>query len=459
MKLKKKSSLKLLSQSQPNIAEMILGWSPFKIVSVSAVLYPRWPPLLKIEISSNGQNCSILSQKVPKFELYNHNDEFFNIYYGICYELLTFAYFDRLCKLEKRGDEIKKKSSLKLLSQSQPNIAEMILGWSPFKIVSVSAVLYPRWPPLLKIEISSNGQNCSILSQKGPKFELYKHNDELFNIYYGIFYELWTFAYFDRLCKLEKRGDEIRKRSSPLKPLSQSQPNCAEMILGWSPFKIVSVSAVLYPRWPPWLKIEISSNGQNCSILSQKVPKFELYKHNDELFNIYYRIFYELWTFDYFDRLCKLEKGGDEIRKRSSPLKPLSQSQPNFAEMILGWSPFKIVSVSTVLYPMWPPWLKIEISSNGQNCSILSQKVLKFELYKHNDELFNIYYGIFNELRTFAYFDRLCKLEKRGDEIKKNLLWNYWANLNQTLLKWSLGGPLSKLCPSAPSCIQDGRHD
>jgi hypothetical protein len=44
--------------------EMILRWSPFKIVSVSAVLYPRWPPLLKIEISSNGQNCSILSQKV-----------------------------------------------------------------------------------------------------------------------------------------------------------------------------------------------------------------------------------------------------------------------------------------------------------------------------------------------------------------------------------------------------------
>jgi hypothetical protein len=40
------------------------------------------------------------------------------------------------------------------------------------------------------IEISSNGQNCSILSQKVPKFELYKHNDELFSIYYGIFYEL-----------------------------------------------------------------------------------------------------------------------------------------------------------------------------------------------------------------------------------------------------------------------------
>ena len=146
------------------------------------------------------------------------------------------------------------------------NLNQTLLKWSLggllSKLCPVSAVLYPRWPPLLKIEISSNNQNCSILSQKVPKFELYKHNDELFNIYYGIFYELWTFAYFDRLWKLEKRGDEIKKNSSPLKLLSQSQPNFAEMILGWSPFKIVSVSAVLYPRWPPLLKIEISSNGQ-----------------------------------------------------------------------------------------------------------------------------------------------------------------------------------------------------
>jgi hypothetical protein len=43
----------------------------------------------------------------------------------------------------------------------------------------------------------------SILSQKVPKFKLYKHN-ELFNRYYGIFNELWTFAYFDRLCKLDR---------------------------------------------------------------------------------------------------------------------------------------------------------------------------------------------------------------------------------------------------------------
>jgi hypothetical protein len=84
-----------------------------------------------------------------------------------------------------------------------------------------------------------------------PKFELYKHNDELLNIYYGIFYETWTFAYFDRLCKLEKRGDEIKKKSSPLKLQSQSQPNFAEMILGWHPSKMVSGDPDFHPRWPP----------------------------------------------------------------------------------------------------------------------------------------------------------------------------------------------------------------
>ena len=171
------------------------------------------------------------------------------------------------------------------------------------------------------------------------------------NIYLPCNFEVNPITHFDRLCKLEKWEDEIKKISSPLKLKSQSQSNFAEMIVGWSPFKIVSVSAVLYPRWPPLLKIEISSNGQNWSILSQKVPKFQLYKHNDEFFNIYYRIFYELWTFAYFDRLCKLEKRGDEIKKISSPLKLKSQSHPNFAEMIVGWSPFKIVSVSAVLYP------------------------------------------------------------------------------------------------------------
>jgi hypothetical protein len=62
------------------------------------------------------------------------------------------------------------------------------------------------------------------------------------------FEEIYIFSNGGHLGKLEKRGDEIKKISSPLKLLSQFQPNFAEMILRWSPFKIVSVSAVLYPR-------------------------------------------------------------------------------------------------------------------------------------------------------------------------------------------------------------------
>jgi hypothetical protein len=61
------------------------------------------------------------------------------------------------------------------------------------------------------------------------------------------------------------------------------------MVPGWVPFKIVSDSSALHSRWPLLLRIEISSNSQNCSILSQNVPKFELCKHNDELFSVYYR--------------------------------------------------------------------------------------------------------------------------------------------------------------------------
>ena len=50
----------------------------------------------------------------------------------------------------------------------------------------------------------------------------YKHNDELFNIYYGIFYELWTFTDFDRLCKLEKGGMILKKifSSETTEPIS-----------------------------------------------------------------------------------------------------------------------------------------------------------------------------------------------------------------------------------------------
>ena len=99
------------------------------------------------------------------------------------------------------------------------------------------------------------------------------------------------------------------------------------MVPGWVPFKIVSDSPALHSRWLLLLKIEISSNGQNCSILSQNVPKFELYKHNDELFNMYYRIF--LWTLNFcrFWPIMQIrKKGGWNLKKifSSETTEPIS---------------------------------------------------------------------------------------------------------------------------------------
>ena len=38
------------------------------------------------------------------------------------------------------------------------------------------------------------------------------------------------------------------------------------------------------------------------------------------------------------------------------------------------------------------------------------------------------------------------------------LLRNHWANCNQTLVEWSLDGPLLKMCPMIPTSNQDGHQ-
>jgi hypothetical protein len=54
-------------------------------------------------------------------------------------------------------------------------------------------------------------------------------------------------------------------------------------------------------------------------------------------------------------RQARNRKKGDEIKKKSSPLKLLSQSQPNFAEMILGWSPSKKMGVLHIILKVGHP--------------------------------------------------------------------------------------------------------
>jgi hypothetical protein len=51
--------------------------------------------------------------------------------------------------------------------------------------------------------------------------------------------------------------------------------------------------------------------------------------------------------------------------------------------------------------------------------------------------------------RNFYFFDKRSHLNL--------LLWNCWTKLKQIWLGWSLGGPLSIMCPTAPPSIQDGQ--
>ena len=71
-----------------------------------------------------------------------------------------------------------KSSPLKPLNQIKPNLAGMVPGWFPFKIVSDSPALHSRWLLLLKIEISSIVHCCFSISQNELKFELQLHGKE-----------------------------------------------------------------------------------------------------------------------------------------------------------------------------------------------------------------------------------------------------------------------------------------
>ena len=63
----KSSPLKLLNKIKANLAGMVPGEVPFKIVSDSPALHSRWLLLLKIEISSIVHCCFSISQNELKF--------------------------------------------------------------------------------------------------------------------------------------------------------------------------------------------------------------------------------------------------------------------------------------------------------------------------------------------------------------------------------------------------------
>jgi hypothetical protein len=144
--------------------------------------------------------------------------------------------------------------------------------------------------------------------------------------------------------------------------------------------------------------------------------------------------------------------------------------------MVPGWVPFKIVSVSAVLYQRWPPLLKIwtieEISIFSDSSHLewragLSDTNLKgthpgtiparlgliwFSGFRGEDLNVKVY-----DDDTIPIFrspgQRSCELlpslgirRRRKLSHLNLLLWNRWTKLNLTWQGWSLDGSLSNSC-------------
>jgi hypothetical protein len=139
-----------------------------------------------------------------------------------------------------------------------------------------------------------------------PKFELCKHNDELFSIYYNIFYELWT---------CEFPIGSYGKLSSAVVAILVEGPN------HWTHF---------WKRTIQWLF------HQNFVLIEQMVSDKKIFTVDGPL----PKLCPVIPTSNQDGHQAKNRKKGGWNLIKSSPLKLLSQSQQNLAEMILRWSPF-----------------------------------------------------------------------------------------------------------------------
>ena len=120
--------------------------------------------------------------------------------------------------------------------------------------------------------------------------------------------------------------------------------------------------------------------------------------------------------------------------KKSSPLKQLGQMEPNLAGSIYVRSKPGIDG----------PWV-----CSFQNCVRQPQPPFKRWL-------------LFLAHLAFRPCELLSSLFVRRPSVNIShfnlLLRNHWTNCNQTLVEWSLDGPLPKLCPLIPTSNQDGHQ-
>ena len=199
---------------------------------------------------------------------------------------------------------LQKSSSLKPLDQMEPNLTGSIYGRSFIKFVhfvSIGRQTWPLWPIL---------------------------NSDWLNF----------------------------QKSSPLKPLGQMEPNLTGSIYGRSCMKFVHFVLIGRQTWPPWaiLNFDWPSLQKSSSLkpLDQMEPNLtgSIYGRSFMKFVHFVPIGRQTWP-----PWAVLNSDWPSLQK-SSPLKPLSQMEPNLTGSIYGRSFMNFIHFAPIVRQTWPPW-------------------------------------------------------------------------------------------------------
>jgi hypothetical protein len=110
-------------------------------------------------------------------------------------------------------------------------------------------------------------------------------------------------------------------------------------------------------------------------------------------------------------------------------------------------------------------------NTNSESCSIQSEQVRTGQTwpFERGCRWFQLFFIDFQLLAHLvkchvSFCHHLASIVARPSVVRRKLshfnilIRNHWANCNQTLVEWSLDGPLPKLCPVISTSNQDGRQ-
>jgi hypothetical protein len=89
---------------------------------------------------------------------------------------------------------------------------------------------------------------------------------------------------------------------------------------------------------------------------------------------------------------------------------------------------------------------------------ILASSTMSSSFVKMRSSVVGSLFSLFQVNSVTCWYGQLSLIPSVNISHFNLFLRNHWTNCNQTLVEWSLDGPLSKMCPVIPTSNQDGRQ-